>query len=188
MGFLSQTIAQYAKISSQCLAEVESKFSLIDLPRKEKLVQAGEVSNKLALIERGFVRMYNIDQSGKETTVWIGGSGKFITSISSFVDQKPSYWTIEAVSDSKLHIIKSDSHFELCRKYPAWLEFENQLLVKAINALEYRTFELASRKAEERYQHFFERNPQFFLNIPAKHIASLLGISEETLSRLKKID
>ena len=188
MSFLRKTISQNISISPQCLDEAESGFKVLELPRKQQLVRAGELTNKLALVESGYLRMYQIDQHGKENTVWIGGSGKFITSISSFVNQKPSYWTIEAVTDAKLYVIKADSHFELCKKYRDWLDFENLLLVRAISALEYRTFELASKKAEERYQAFFKRNTDLFRDIPAKYIASLLGISEETLSRLKKIE
>ena len=186
MSFVSEVIAQYVTLSPQCVTEVESKFTRVELPKKEKLVTMGDLANKLVLVEHGYLRMYNIDRNGKESTVWIGGHGKFITSISSFVNRIPSRWTIESITDSTVYVIKSDSHFELCRKYREWLDFENLLLAKAISALEYRTFELTSMKAEDRYLEFFKRNAQLFLDIPSKYIASLLGISEETLSRLKR--
>ena len=186
MSFLSQIITKKINISRSHLSEIESKFDLIDLPRKKSLVQAGEIANKLAVIESGYLRMFRTDNTGKETTVWIGGQGKFITSISSFIDRSASRWSIEAITSSKLHVIKVDSHFELCSKFREWLEFENLLLTRALSALEYRTFELTSMKAEERFQVFFERNADLFLNVPSKYIASMLGVSEETLSRLKK--
>ena len=186
MSFFSETILKYVQISPSQMKEIEAEFNITTLPRKSLLATAGAVTNKLALIESGYLRMYHIDTSGKETTVWIGGPGKFVTSISSFVNRKPSYWNIETMTESKLHLIKVDSHFRLCRTFRVWLDFENLLLTKALTALEHRTFELASLKAEARFRQFFERNADLFLHVPSKHIASLLGLSEETMSRLRK--
>ncbi|MEM0939628.1 MAG: Crp/Fnr family transcriptional regulator [Bacteroidota bacterium] len=186
MSFFSETITTQVKIPPSHLDEIESKFNQINVSRKSIVVQSGEIANKLALIESGYLRMYHIDISGKETTTWIGGSGKFITSISSFIERKASYWTIEAITDSKLHVIGIDSHSKLCHKFRKWLDFENLLLAKMLSAIEYRTFELMSMKSEERFRVFFQKNSNLFLHVPAKYIASMLGFSEETLSRLKK--
>ena len=187
MRFLTQTLSSQIKIPEATLAQITAAFQENQLPRKTQLVAAGEIARQLVCIETGYLRMYRIDE-GKETTVWIGGSGRFITSISSFVDQRPSAWSIESLTDCKIHAIKRDSHFELCERYREWLDFENLLLAKALSALEYRTFELMKLKAEARYQTFFRKHPDMFLHIPSKYIASLLGLSEETLSRLKKKD
>lgn len=167
------------------MAEIVSCFEYRHLPKKTQWVTAGELSRQLALIETGHMRMYRLE-AGKDRTTWIGGPGKFITSISSFVDHRPSIWHIETLTDCQLHIIKRDSHFRLCQQFREWLEFENLLLSKAIGALEYRNYELVKLKAEDRYQALFTKNPSLFLEIPAKYIASLLGISEETLSRIRK--
>jgi len=186
LSFLSQIIEHYVSLPQAGSTEIESAFETIELSRMDLIVRAGEMANKLALIEEGYLRMFRLDRQGKETTVWIGGRGKFVTAISSFVERKPSFWNIGAITDSKIHIIKVDSHYKLCKKYSQWLDFENILLAKALSALEYRTFELMSMKAEERFQVFFQRNRDLFLNVPSKYIASMLGISEETLSRLKR--
>ncbi len=185
MSFLADTLRKFVAVQESALTEISNCFETKSLTRKTKWVRAGELSLELALIETGYLRMYRIDE-GKETTVWIGGSGKFITSLSSFVDQRPSVWNIEALSDCQLHIIKRDSHFRLCAQFREWLEFENLLLTKAISALEFRNYELQKLKAEDRYLALFEKTPAIFLEVPAKYIASLLGISEETLSRLRK--
>lgn len=129
--------------------------------------------------------MYRLE-NGKESTAWIGSAGKFIISISSFIDHRPGIWTIEAITDCKFHVIKRDSHFKSCDRFSAWLAFENLLLSKAISALEHRTYELLNLKAEDRYHALFSKKPSLFLDIPAKYIASLLGLSEEILSRIRK--
>lgn len=185
MSFLTDTLRKHVSVSKQSLTEISCSFTERKLSRKAQWVHAGDVSRELALIETGYLRMYRLDE-GKDTTIWIGSSGKFVTSLSSFVDQRPSLWNIEALTDSKLHIIKRDSHFRLCEQFREWLEFENVLLSKALAALEYRNFELQKLSAENRYLSLFQKCPSMFLDVPAKYIASLLGISEETLSRLRK--
>lgn len=185
MSFLSNTLLKYVKLQPKELQEISSHFEERPLPKKQRLITAGELTNYLALIESGYMRMYRLED-GKETTVWIGGAGKFITSVTSFIDQRPGIWTIEAITDCQLHVIKRDSHFMLCDRYREWLAFENLLLSKAVSALEYRTYELLTWKAEDRYQALFSKHPSLFLDVPAKHIASLLGLTEETLSRLRK--
>ncbi len=167
------------------MAEIATNFESQFLSRKTQWIKAGELAQQLALIETGHMRMYRLE-NGKDKTVWIGGPGKFITSISSFVDRRPGLWNIETLTDCRVHIIKRDSHFHLCKQFQEWLEFENLLLSKAIGALEYRNYELINLKATERYLSLFSKNPSLFLDVPAKYIASLLGISEETLSRLRK--
>lgn len=187
MSFLTQTLLKHIKFKADQLVEISSVFQVRELPRKTLLVKAGELTQQLVLIETGYLRMYRLHE-GKESTVWLGGAGQFVTSISSFIDQRPSLWNIEALTDSKVHAIKRDSHFNLCDRHREWLEFENLLLAKAMTGLEFRNYELMSLKAEERYKALFQKNPTLFLDVPAKYIASLLGISEETLSRLKKGD
>ncbi|MDW3190832.1 MAG: Crp/Fnr family transcriptional regulator [Cytophagales bacterium] len=185
MSFLSNTLLKYVKAKPGELLEISSYFEVKHLSKKQRLITAGELTNHLALIESGYMRMYRIED-GKETTVWIGGAGKFITSVSSFINQVPGIWNIEAITECQVHVIKRDSHFMLCDRYREWLTFENLLLSKAISALEYRTYELLTLKAEDRYQALFSKHPRLFLDIPARHIASLLSLSEETLSRLRK--
>lgn len=185
MSFLTDTLRKYVSVPGPTLTEISNCFEPRSFPRKTSWIRAGDLTPELALIETGYLRMFRLDE-GKDTTVWIGGPGKFITSLSSFVDQRPSTWNIETLTRSQLHLIKRDSHFRLCGEFREWLEFENILLSKAIAALEYRNYELQKLSAEDRYLGLFEKNPSLFLEVPAKYIASLLGISEETLSRLRK--
>ena len=185
MSFLSDTISSKVKADSSELTKIVSSFSRAELSRKSVITRVGEVARQLVLIESGYLRMYRVD-GGKDNTLLIAGKGKFITAVGSFVNQQPSRWNIEALTDSTIHTIKRDSHFALCRQYRCWLDFENMLLSKAIDTLEFRNFELMTLKAEDRFRHLFERNPTLFLEVPSKYIASMLGISQETISRLKQ--
>ncbi|MEM7486089.1 MAG: Crp/Fnr family transcriptional regulator [Bacteroidota bacterium] len=186
MTALIESLSLFSNIDDSILDEIVLEFDKVSLKRKECLVNAGEIAGVLAYIDSGYIRMFNIDVDGNETTVWIGSNGKFITDISSFVFKKPSFWNIEALTDCQLRIIKRDSHFQLCKKYREWLDFENFLLSKALVSLEYRMFVQMNLSAEERYKEFFKKNSLFFNDISLKHIASFLGMSAETLSRLRK--
>ncbi|RKN81143.1 Crp/Fnr family transcriptional regulator [Ulvibacterium marinum] len=165
--------------------EILAQFNPLKLKNKELLVKSGEIAMSMIYIDSGYLRMFNTDRDGNEATVWIGSNGKFITAISSFVFQKPSFWNIEAITDSQVHIIHRDKHFHLCKKYREWLDFENFLLSKTLAALEYRMFVQMNLSAQKRYDEFFKGNPSVFNQIPSKYIASFLGMSPETLSRVR---
>ena len=185
MSFISETISSYVKAQEHELAEISSCFHRTDLKRKSIITRVGEIAKQLILIESGYLRMFRVE-NGKDNTLLIAGKGKFVTAISSFVHQQPSRWQIEALTDATIHLIKRDSHFRLCERHRCWLDFENMLLSKAIEALEFRNYELMNLKAEERFRLLFERNSSLFLDVPSKYIASMLGISQETISRLKQ--
>ncbi len=186
MKTLADSISKYSKINHTILEEITNQFHPFSLEKKEYLIKAGEVAKSLVYIKAGYIRMFHSDIDGNETTVWIGSNDKFITAISSFVFQRPSFWNIEAITDCELLIIKRESHFHLCKKYREWLDFENFLLSQALASLEYRMFVQMNLSAQERYLEFFKKGPGIFNQVPSKHLASYLGMSPETLSRLRK--
>jgi len=138
----------------------------------------------MAFIHTGVLRMYNINEK-KEVTLWIGSENSFITDLSSFINQLPARWFIEAVLPCRLLVISRENHFALLKQNPAWLEFDNQLLINAFTILEQRMFSHLYMSAEERYQNLMEHEPGLFNRVPLKQIASMLGMTPETLSRLR---
>lgn len=183
---LAESISKYSNIDTVLLAEIIDQFSARSVTKKEYLVKAGEMTKALIFIASGHVRMFNTDKEGNETTMWIGSKGQFITAISSFVFQQPSFWNIAAITDCQVHIIGREKHFELCKQHRDWLDFENVLLSKNLAALEYHMFAQMNLSAEARYRALFKKKSSIFNHVPGKYIASFLGMSPETLSRLRK--
>jgi len=141
----------------------------------------------MAFIESGYMRMYDIIE-GKEITFWIGSRGKFITSLSSFIFETENIWNIQAITDCTLYVISRENHFELSKNQPKWVEFDNKLLAYSFALLEKNMFSQLHTTAKQRYLNLLQEEPALFLNVPLQYLASMLGITPESLSRLRKIN
>lgn len=181
---LQKCISEQVSIKPDILEEIASKFNSAELSSGEVFIEAGRICRKMALIKEGVLRIYNIAE-GKEVTLWIGSEHSFITALSSFINEHPSRWTIEAVTDAKLLVISREDHFTLLDSYPEWLEFDNRILANAFTMLEQRMFSHLYMSAGERYRQLMNNQPSLFNRVPLRHIASMLGITPETLSRLR---
>ena len=104
MELLKDCISKRVSIDTASLEKILSMFESEELKKGDYFLHSGTVCRKMAFIETGYLRMYDT-ADGKEITLWIGSSGKFITSISSFVFQTGSIWNIQALTDCVLHVI-----------------------------------------------------------------------------------
>jgi CRP-like cAMP-binding protein len=185
MEQLKNCILNQVIIDNKSLENILSGFKTVEINKGEFFLHSGSICRKMAFIETGFLRMYDI-ADGKEVTFWIGGSGKFITSLSSFVFQTASYWNIQAITDCKLYVISREKHFKLCQEEPKWLEFDNLLLAHSFALLEKSMFAQLHTTANERFESLMEEEPELFQYVPLQYIASMIGITPESLSRLRK--
>ncbi|MEO1487012.1 MAG: Crp/Fnr family transcriptional regulator [Bacteroidota bacterium] len=172
-------------MSDAALDSILSAFEIEELKKGAFFLQAGKLCRKMAFIDSGYLRMYDI-ANGKEITLWIASQGKFITSLSSFVFESENYWNIQAETDCTLYTINRDKHFELCKQEPKWLEFDNLLLARSFALLEQSMFNQLHTTAEQRLKKLLQDEPALFNHVPLQHIASMLGIAPESLSRLRK--
>lgn len=185
MNTIENYISSQIDINNKAIQSIIGKFEPCELRKGDYLLKSDTICKKIAFIETGYLRMFNI-VDGNEITLWIGGSGRFITSVSSFVFQTKNLWNIQAITDCKLLVINREKHFELCQKEPKWLEFDNLILANAFAILEQRMFSHLHTTASERLQLLLNEEPELFLNVPHQYIASMLGIAPESLSRLRK--
>jgi len=181
---LFKCISEQIIIKPEVLDDILSRFQPLHLDTGEFFTEPGKLCNKMAFIHSGVLRMFNYHED-REITLWIGSENRFITDLSSFNHQTPAKWHIEAVTLSKLLTISRDDHFSLLKTNPKWLEFDNRLLTSAFTILEERMFSHLYMSAEERYQKLMESDPSLFNRVPLKQIASMLGMTPETLSRLR---
>ena len=141
----------------------------------------------MAFIESGYMRMYNL-VDGKEITFWIGSEGRFITSLSSFIFETNNMWNIQAITDCRLYVINRDNHFKLTEDQPKWLEFDHKLLAYSFALLEKNMFSQLHTTAKQRFDNLLKEEPKLFKYVPLQYIASMLGITPESLSRLRKMN
>ncbi len=185
MQLLKKAISDRVETSDELLDIIVSNFEILDLKKGDFFLRSGALCDKMAFIESGYLRMFDI-VDGKEITLWIAGSGNFITSLSSFVFQTTNFWNIQAVTDSRLSVISRTDHLKLCKEQQKWLEFDNYLLAYSFSLLEKKMFSQLHTTAKERLENLLEQQPELFLNVPHQYIASMMGIAPESLSRLRK--
>lgn len=185
MKTLPECISQQVQINSNSLDVIASRFEERSLRKGAYFLEAGTICREMAFIESGYLRMFDLAE-GKDITLWIGSEGAFISSLSSFTFQTPNHWRIQAVTDCRLQVIGRTEHFDLCKLLPSYLEFDNKLLARSFAILEQRMFSHLHTTAQQRFEGLMESNPLIFNQVPLQHIASMLGITPETLSRLRK--
>ncbi len=186
MTELEQNIQSYfGVVNSEELQNISALFKPNSLKKSAYFVKVGATCDKLSFIRSGILRVYNTTLE-KEVTQWISTPGYFITELSSFLFQTPSRWSIQALSDSEMYTISKEDYLKLGEQLPKWHEFEKLFIAKCFTILEDRVYSHLSMTAEERYNFFFERNKELFNQVPLQYIASMLGMTPETLSRLRK--
>lgn len=155
------------------------------LTKNEFFTQTDKYCNKLSLVKSGLLRIYRLSD-GKEITQWISTPNYFVTEVSSFFFDQPSRLSIQALTDVELLTIDKKNYLELCKRMPRWKAIETQFIAKCFAILEDRVFSHLSMNAEERYNLYFSQNRALFNQVPLQYIASVLGMSAETFSRIRK--
>ena len=154
------------------------------LARREWLLQPGQVSDRLYFIEQGVVRGYYLKE-GREVTSWFMREGDFIVSIVSFYTRQPATEYVELLEASTLWSISHEQLHQLYRDFPEFNVVGRLLTEKYYVLSERRSQNLRMQTAPERYNQLLTDFPDIFGRVPLKFIASHLGISPETLSRLR---
>jgi len=153
--------------------------------RGEVLIRPGEYSSHLYLICKGAVRAYMIEGS-KEITTWICAENEIITSIRGFLLREPAVEYIEAIEDCELAGASYDTLQYLYQHHIEMNVMGRKLLEQYYGAAEERNIISRLTRAESKYNYFVERNGHLLNRIPLKIIASYLGMTTETLSRIRK--
>lgn len=148
-------------------------------------LHTGGRCDKLSFIRSGMLRIF-VNTDEKEVTQWISTQGYFITDLSSLVFDAPARWNIQALTDAELYSISKSDYRKIGQLVPQWHELEKLFIAKCFSMLEDRIFSLLSMTAEERYHFLYERNKELFLQVPQQYIASMLGMTPETFSRIRK--
>lgn len=150
------------------------------------LLQQGEICRFEAYIVKGCVKKYYLDQNGDEVILQFAVEDWWISDISSFADQKPSNLFIETLEDTEVLIIDFEGKQQLFEQIPKFERVFRIMLQRAYSVLESRFYATIAHSAETRYIEFLKKYPGIPQRVPQQQIASYLGITAESLSRIKK--
>ncbi|MBE9586240.1 Crp/Fnr family transcriptional regulator [Mucilaginibacter sp. JRF] len=181
-------IADYSRSSITKDEEdlIKNAFRPKILRKNQYFLQDGDVSKYTGFITKGAMRQYYLNKKGDEVIVNLFIENYWATDRESFFNLKPSAYNIDACEDTELLIITRADLAELMKKIPALVEMIRVMDDRHAIAAQKRLASTINNKAEDRYEELLRSNPQFIQRFPQHQIASYLGITKETLSRLKK--
>ena len=156
------------------------------LRKRQYLLQAGDVSRHECFVNKGCLRTYLVDDKGQEHNVQFAIEDWWIGDMYSFLSGLPALYNIEAIEDSELLLIEKNKLDKLYTEIPKFDRFFRILLQNAFVNMQKRISENMSLTAEERYTSFVQRYPKFEQRLSLKQIASYLGITPESLSRIRR--
>ena len=179
-------IHKWTKISKDDESLILSAFDTITVKKKKDILVSGQTCNYLYFITKGCLRSFYVDPKGVEHIYQIRMDNNWISDLESFFSQKPSKYNIEALEDSELLRISFERMEQLYVEIPALERYFRILFQKAyINAL-HRLNATMWESALDRYNDMLKEHPDMFQRVPLIYIASYLGITPESLSRIRK--
>jgi CRP-like cAMP-binding protein len=184
MDAFFKTISQFANLSVEGKQSIASIAKKSELRKGHVLVKQGTVCNYLFFIESGLTRTYYL-KDGRDITDWISAENSFACSIVSFITRKPDRRIIELLEPSTLYALHHDDLENLYTKHHETERLGRRLVSFGLVEMQQRFDDLHFKTALQRYQTLMETHPSFILRVPLGMIASFLGITQETLSRIR---
>lgn len=162
-----------------------SQLKVKKLKKKQYLIKEGDITHYEYFVNKGCLRTYTIDERGLEHIIQFAIEDWWTGDMYSFLTQTPARYTIDALEDSELICLEKSVLEQLYIKVPKFEKFFRHLLQNAFISLQERIISNLSQPADERYCNFIEKYPKMEQRLPLKQIASYLGITPESLSRIR---
>jgi CRP-like cAMP-binding protein len=173
-------------LTSEEINFMRSVFLPKQLKKGEVLIREGEVPRYGAFVCRGFLRSYFVDNKGKEHVVQFAPENWWISARSGAVEGAPSSVFIDAIEDSDIFLLDHAAHISLMQRIPLYASSFLSGIQKRGEAKEKRIVHSLAATAEERYNEFMKTYPSIAQRVPQHMLASYLGITPETVSRIRR--
>ena len=155
------------------------------LRKRQYLLQEGDVCKYQAFVEKGMLRSYIIDEKGTEHILQFASEGWWIADLSSYLTGDSSLFNLEALEDSELLLLSKPSWDKLMEAIPGFEHYFRIIIQNHLITTQKRLMQSHTETAEEKYLKFTQTYTDCIQRVPQRMIASYLGISRETLSRLR---
>lgn len=186
MKNINTYLANILEVPVESVNTCSLHYEIKKVAKNDFLLRYGEVCRYNFFVEKGLLKMYSIDKNGKEHIIQFAPESWLISDRSSLYFNEKSVYYIEAVEDSEVLLLQPDFFKKLVAQFPNIAPNNDILLQKHVRSLQNRINSLLGETAEERYLRFIKMYPDLLLRVPQWMIASYLGITPESLSRVRK--
>ena len=183
---LHKYINNFIQLSREEINILEGILTHKKVKKNELIAENGKVCHKVWFSSEGYFRFYHVDSKGNEITSDFYFAPSFITSYTSFITGRPSFVNVQAMGDMEVLEFSKKDLLNLYDKYPK-IERLGRLIAETVAIIsEEHLFLLLNQTAKMRYKRLLKKNPKYVNTIPLQYLASYLGITQETLSRIRK--
>ena len=185
-NYLYEIMNELRNGSEEILDEIQNCLKQTSAKKGEKLLPLNATCKNLWFIKKGSVRHYVLSTKGKEFNTWFSLEGDIVVAVKSFFEQTPTREGIELLEDCELLYISYSDLQKIISKYRKAETVSRKMMERYYILLEERLYVMQSSTAIEKYKYLIETYPEIVRRVPQNHIASYLGITKETLSRIRK--
>jgi CRP-like cAMP-binding protein len=187
INFIRNTLlSSNVSISRQLLEGIVSNFEPKSFARHDYFLSAGKVNTHHFYMTEGFMRAFTYNPEGEEVTTDFFNCDRLVFEANSFITQSKSQENIQTITNCQGFLVSFEKSNELFHTIPEFREFGRRMLLNEFAAHKKRTLSLITQTAEERYAELINTNKEIFQYAQLKHIASYLGITDSSLSRIRK--
>jgi CRP-like cAMP-binding protein len=186
MNELIAYLLQFDSLNQQQIALVSKKGHEKQLNKGEYFSEAGKIARQVGFILEGVVRICYYNNKGEEITRYFIEENNLLVDLNSFSNKIPSTKYVQAVTDCKLIVFSQSDWNELSNTIIGWDNIIRKAMSKALWQKIERISSLISEDATTRYLEFIDKNPQLANRVPLSYLASYLGITQSSLSRIRK--
>lgn len=184
-AFMLKNLRKWIELTDAEESHFISLLKPITVQRKEWLLKAGEVCKYSYFVTEGCLRGYTIDTNGMEHVLSFAPRNWWIADMYSLISQKPGTIFIQALEQSDLLALPKSAQEQLYKDIPAFERFFRIITENSLVSFQQRLLDNLSLSAEERYQNFCKKYAGLTDNLPAKQVASYIGVTPEFLSKMK---
>jgi len=179
-------ILQFGSLNQQQIDLILKKIKTLEIKKDEYFSEAGKISQQVGFVLDGIVRVCYYNNKGEEITKYFIDENNLVVDLESFENEIPSTAYVQATTDATILVFSRKDWRELSDTIVGWDAIVHKLVSKALRQKVERRSPLISEDATTRYQMFLEIYPNIVNRVPLSYVASYLGITQSSLSRIRK--
>lgn len=166
------------------LEQILNAFTLKQYKKNDFFIEEGKTSKHIGLIKSGLFQ-YFVIKDGNERTTYVSIENTFVSSVMSFISEKPALESVRALTEGEVYLISKTALKKLANELPKFKDFYIGLLEWAVCGIDSSRHDLIVLSAEQRYEKMLREEPHLLQHIPLQHLASMLGVTPRHLSRIR---